>query len=396
MKKSKSVILKILAAALTLILVFSFAACGKKDDSSLEKINKITLPDKKVAILVAPEEQYPEDYRAAQELAAKYPEKIVVKEYPDSRILVAGDPQIMTLSEELASDSTIGTIIYARATQFTSNAIAKAKSKNPDLKIICIEPEESITKIAESSDLVFCADWSLAAQGIVAAAKEQGAKYFVVFSLNRHIGENDMLANANSAIKAACEEQGISYLYENGIDPNWAEKIAGSQKYVKEAVARLELNNKIEGTDVALFSTDSSVQSTLVEIANSKGMIYVSPSFPTAYNGAAEIYADAASPAEVKDVKSYIKSLKAAAQADTQGSARISVYNYPLASTLLESAVYCAFDILNGTTSADNLSANVTARLNETADNNKFTVKAYSEELSNVFAAYCPDFEKIK
>lgn len=395
MKNRKSVFARIIAAMLAIVLVFSFAACNKSDDTNLPDADKITLPEKKVAILVAPEAQYPEDYKAAQELAAKYPDNIVVKEYPDSRILVAGNPQIMTLSEELASDPTIGTIIYARATQFTLNAIAFAKAKNPDIKTICIEPEESIDKISEAADLVLCTDWAAAAKDIVANAKEQGAKHFVVFSINRHISENNMLANANTAIKTACEEQGISYIYDNGVDPNWAEKIAGAQKYIKEAVARLELNNKIEGSDVALFSTDSSVQSTLIEVANQKGMIYVSPSFPTAYNGAGEVY-EAAKPAEIKDVDTYIKALKEAAKADTEGTARLSVYKFPLAATLLESAVYCAFDILNGTTTAENFADNVMARVNQAADEKDFTVAAYNVGLKNAFAAYCPGFEIIK
>ena len=395
MKNRKSVFARIIAAMLAIVMIFSFAACKNNDESKLPDAEKITLPEKKVAILVAPEAQYPEDYRAAQELAAKYPDNIVVKEYPDSRILVAGNPQIMTLSEELAADPSIGTIIYARATQFTLNAIAFAKAKNPNIKTICIEPEESIDNIAQAADLVLCADWSAAAKDIVANAKEQGAKHFVVFSLNRHISENNMLANANAAIEAACKEQGLSYVYDNGVDPNWAAKIKGAQDYIKEAVARLELNNKIEGSDVALFSTDSSVQSTLVEIAKQKGMIYVAPSFPTAYNGAGEVY-EAAKPAEIKDVDAYIKALKEAVKADTESKARISVYKFPLAATLLEGAVYCAFDILNGTTNSENLAENVISRLNQAADEKKFTAAAYNVGLNNAFAAYCPGFEVIK
>lgn len=395
MKNRKSLFARIISAMLAIALIFSFAACKNNDESKLPDADKITLPEKKVAILVAPEAQYPEDYRAAQALAAKYPDNIVVKEYPDSRILVAGNPQIMTISEELASDPTIGTIIYARATQFTSNAISFAKAKNPDINIIAIEPEESIDKISAAANLVLCTDWSAAAKDIVANAKEQGAKYFVVFSINRHISENNMLANANTAIKTACEEAGISYIYDNGVDPNWAAKIKGAQNYVKEAVARLELNKKIEGSDVALFSTDSSVQSTLVEIANQKGMIYVSPSFPTAYNGAGEVY-EAAAPADVKDIKTYIKALKEAVNADAEGTARLSVYKFPLAATLLESAVYCAFDMLNGTTTAENFADNVIERAKQAADEKTFTVAAYNVSLQNTFAAYCPGFEIIK
>ena len=88
---------RIFAIILTLVLLFSFAGCKNN------KQDKVTEPEKKVAILVAPEAQYPEDYKAAQELAAEYPEKVIVKEYSDSRVLRAGNPEIMQFSKELAS-----------------------------------------------------------------------------------------------------------------------------------------------------------------------------------------------------------------------------------------------------------------------------------------------------
>ena len=57
---------KIIAAFLAAVLVLSLAACGKKEKEPTEPIEA---PTKKVAVLVAPEAQYPEDYKAAAELA---------------------------------------------------------------------------------------------------------------------------------------------------------------------------------------------------------------------------------------------------------------------------------------------------------------------------------------
>lgn len=381
---------KIAALLLVFILVLSLAACKGGTSKDVE----ITLPAKKVAILVAPEAQYPEDYKAAAELAAKYPNNVIVKEYSDSRILRAGDSEIMQYSRELAGDEQIGAIIYARATQFTINAIGAAKEVNPDIKTICIEPEESIEKIANISDLVFCVDWQKAANAIVAAAKEQGAKYFVVFSINRHISENPLLRGANDFIKTACEEQGLTYIYDSSIDPIYSSGISGAKQYIRESVARLYNNGKIEGTEVAMFSTDGSVQSTLLEVANERGMIYVCPSFPTAYNGVGEAY-EVAKPESIDDVSAYIESAKAAVAADTEGKAKISTYNFPLASTLLKGALYTAFDILNGTVTAENLSQKAPEWLNTAADNKEFTVAAY-DSYTNTFMTYCPGFEIIK
>lgn len=380
----KSLFRKTTAIFLILVLVFSFASCKAKTED-------ITQSEKKIAILVAPEAQYPEDYKAAQELAAEYPEKIVIKEYADSRILRAGDPDIMNFSKELASDPEIGAIIYARATQFTTNAIRSAKSVNPDIVTICIEPEESIDTISSLANLVFCADWEKVAADTVAQAKERGAEHFVVFSINRHITNNNMYSSANTAFKKECDAQGINYIYDNAIDPIYSSGIKGAQQYVKEAITRLINNKKISGENVALFSTDSSVQSALVELSQTKGFIYVCPSFPSAYSGIGEAY-KIAMPDKISDVKSYIKNAKAI---ETEGTARLSMYNFPLATTLLRSAVHCAFDILNGTVTEENFAEKVQERVITAANNGEFTIAPYGE-LSNTFKAYCPGFEVIK
>lgn len=386
-----TVIRRIIAAMLAFVLVFGLAAC-KDGKTPAKNADPVTPSEKKVAILVAPEAQYPEDYKAAAELAAEYPDKVVIKEYADSRVLKVGNPEILTISEELAADPEIGAIIYARATQFTTNAISAAKAKNPQIVTLCVEPEESVEKISSLANLVFCVDWTKAANDIVATAKKQGAKSFVVFSINRHITDNPLLSGANAAIKAACEAEGLAYVYENSIDPIYSTGIKGARQYIKEAVARLINNKTVEDNNVALFSTDSSVQPALIEAANSRGMIYVCPSFPTAYNGISEVY----SAENAADFAAYVEAIKAAAKADAEGKAKLSIYNFPMATTLLKSALHCAFDILNGTTTAENMAANAASRAAAAADNKNFTIGAYNEKLSNVFAAYCPAFENVK
>lgn len=384
----KSLFRKITAILLILVLVFSFASC--KNNAK----EKVVEPEKKVAILVAPEAQYPEDYKAAQELAAEYPEKVIVKEYSDSRVLRAGDPEIMQISKELASDPAIGAIIYARATQFTTNAMREAESVNNSIVTLCIEPEESIETVSSIADLVFCADWAKFAAEIVATAKNQGAEHFVLFSINRHITNNPMYSALNASFKAECETQGLNYVYDNAVDPIYSSGIKGAQLYIRESIARLYNNNKISGNNVALFSTDSSVQSTLVEAAKDRGLIYVCPSFPTAYNGLGEAF-EIAKPEKIADVKAYINAAKAVEIPQSELSPRYSMYNFPLAAVLLRGAVHCAFDLLNGTTTAENLAEKAQARISDAADNKEFTIAPYGE-LTNTFMAFCPGFETIK
>ena len=380
---------RIIAALMAAVLLFAMAGCKAKSGKGEE----VVLPQKKVAILVAPEAQFPEDYRAAKELAAEYPNTIVVEEYEDSRILKGGDPGIITLSKQLASSEEIGAIIYARATQFTRNAIYKAKEINPDIITVCIEPEDDIEEIAELSSLVLCVDWTKAAEDIVAQAKAQGAKHFLAFFVSRTMTSNVLIRDTVNALKTACEAQGINFISDSSADTN-SVQIAGAQKYIGEAIARHYMNKDIEGKDVAVFSTDSAVQSALVEQANKKGLIYVCPSFPTAYNGVGEVL-EIAAPEKVADVESYIKNAKDAVKADTSGTARLSIYKAPLAAILLRGAVHSVFDLLNGTITAENMAEKVTSRLSVAAGGDGFTVAAY-EPMTNVFKAYQPGFETLR
>lgn len=394
---SKSKFFKKLAAIMLIAaLVFSFTACKDNPADGEETTDTVynmaayesDIPNKKVAILVAPESQFPEDYKAAKALEAEYPNSIVVKEYDDSRVLKAGNPGVITLSEELAADKTIGAIVYARAVQYTENAIYNAKQINPDILTICIEPENEIKDISDLASLVYCVDWAKAAEDIVASAKAQGAKYFIAYSFSRHISDNSLIRGEIDYLKKACEKQGITYIYKSSADPNTSQ-VSGAQQYLKEDIARIYNNKEVEGKDVAIFSTDSAVQSTLVEIANTRGLIYVCPSFPTAYNGAAEIYDVEYSADTVK----YIENVKKAVAEDVSGTARLSIYKAPLATILLRGAVFTAFDVLNGSVKADNITEAATKRVKA---NDTFSVSAYGDKLDNAVKVYSNGFEVLR
>jgi len=393
--KKNSIFKKIAAAMLAFALIFSLASCKDNTDPAKKyNADEIVEPaNQKVAIIVAPETQYPEDFKAARALEKKYPNSIIIKTCEDTRILKGGDPDIITFSKELANDPEIGAIVYARATQYTRNAIYKAKEINPELVTICIEPEDDINELSERADIIYCIDWVKAAEDIVAQAKAQGAKYFVTFSFSRHISGNPLIRGEIDALKTACEAQGITYLYESCVDTNSA-GIAGAQKYINEAIARLFMNKKIEGKDVALFSTDSAVQSTLIEQANDKELIYICPSFPTAYNGLGEVY-KVEMPEDITDVKAYIKNVKAAVEADAEGKGRFSIIKTPLASILLEAAIHSAFDLLNGTMTTENMADKATVRALVAANSDDFSINAYGTK-PNVYMAYQPGFETIR
>lgn len=378
---------KITAFILCFAMVLAFAACGKKPQPKEE----IKVPEKKVAILVEPAEKNPEEYYAAKALEEKYPDTVVVKELPDSSVLKAGDPEIITVTEEISKDDSFGAIIYARASNFAFDAISRIKNAGSEIVTVCIEPECPVQKLANISDLIIGADWEKAADDMVKTAKESGAEYFTVFSFNRHLN-NEICSDLCGFIENACKENGISYVYDNAGDNFNAGGSIITNRYMKEVFPRLVNNNRIKGENVAMFSTDSTVQKELVNQAETKGYIYICPSFPSISSGIGEYY-------EVeynKSSKEYLSALKSAANAEKDGKGRLWAYNFNLASVLLNAALESTFDILTEAITKENMSEKVCSRLDSQTDNKGFSSRAF-KEYDNVFVAYCGDaFVKVK
>ena len=386
---------KIISCILICILLFAFASCGKKEKEEKHS-TELKLPDKKVAVLVAPESQYPEDYRAAKALEAKYPDNVIVKEYADSRVLVAGDAEIITLSKELAADETVGAVVYARATQFAYTAIQRAKEINPSLVTVAVEPEQSLDYIYSVSDLVIMADWMKYSRRIVDTAKDMGAEKFVLFSYDRHVSSNPLYSQLKKSIADECYNKRVEFIFENFKDPNYSGGADAAKYDIRQRIVNLFDTKQIEAGKTAVFSTDSIVQSVLVEQAAKRSLIYVSPSFPTAYNGICEYY-EAALPEDIRDTASFISSLGSAISADTDGKGKFAIYNFALADTLVRGAVYSAFDLLTGEADTENIFEKASVRLKDASDNKKFNVDKYGPAPDgNVLMCYAPDYEIIK
>ncbi len=365
---------KIISVLLVCAFALSFAACGKGGKSEKHSV-ELKIPEKKVAVIVAEKSQYPEDYMAAKKLEEQYPDNVVVRDYADSRVLVAGDAEIITVSEELAGDKSIGALVFARATQFTLTAIRKAKEINPDLYTVAVEPESGMDLVGEAADLVIVSDWKKYANDIISTAVKMGAEYFVMFSYERQVAGNPLYAQMKKTLADECYSKSINYVYESIQDPNYAGGPESSRFSVKKSVVSLFDSKKIKGNNIALFSPDSSVQTTLVEECRDRDLIYVMPSFPTAYNGVCEVF-DAPVPEDFTDFKTFKASL-ASKVYESGNSGKFALYCASFSSILLKGAVYSAFDLIAGKSDINNVSDNAVIRLNDAAKGLKFTAEPY-------------------
>ena len=373
---------KTVAFLLAACLVFGLCACGREIKT-----------DKKIAIITAPKDEYPEDYMAAKALYEAYPDTVILRELPDTRILQPGDPEIMTVSEELATQPDVAAIIYARAVRFSSASILKAKAVNPDLVIAAVEPEDDIETVASAADFVIACDWAAAAKEIVSAAKATDAEYFVFFSYPR-LNMNSLVVNGQNAFEEECKSAEISFVADSGNDPGGGYTdetgIVKAKDVIKERLLYLTNKERIKGENVVLFSADVTVQQTLVEFADENGMIYICPEFPGVFSGLGGAYG-VALPGGINGVKDYKTALKEAVKAKST-EAKTYLYDFALMTAFINAAFYGVADILQG--SSDSLADCVTAEMKKAAGSRRFT--AAQGDAVNVFYGYCPAIVKIK
>lgn len=407
---------KITAILMAFIFAFTLASCGKNSlldrlkappvteqetSAAPEPVISEDIPEisKKIVILVPAGEQFNESIMAANMLKEKYADNVIVKEYDNSYALADNaENDIIVAAADAASDSTVGAIVFAKSARLTSEAITAALGVNPELKIICIEPEDSVNKIAAKCDLVLCVDWVKAAADIVAFAKNQGATQFLMMSFDRHLGQTQnpddvytlLASTLKSSISNECSNQGIEFIYHNCPDPISSGGINAVKKDIRESVVRETESGKLAEENVALFSTDQFIQNELINVANENKYIYISPSFPSAYNGICNLYS-VALPENPYNTGSFKVDV---ASASVSSKAKLGYYNYPLETVLLTGAVHTAFDILADNTTASNLTDRVTLRLNDAAVNDEFTVRPFANG-GNIYAAYCPAFEAL-
>ncbi|MBP3697204.1 MAG: DUF3798 domain-containing protein [Clostridia bacterium] len=407
---------KITAILMAFTFIFTLASCGKgsfldrfktppvteqETEAVAEPVISEDIPEisKKIVILVPAGEQFNEGIMAADMLQKKYADNVIVKEYQNNYTLADNlGHGVIDVAAEVAADKSVGAIVFAKSTRLTNEAITAARGNNPELKIICIEPEDSVDKIAAKCDLVLCVDWVSAANDMVALAKSQGATQFLMMSFDRHIGSgtNDsdntslLAATAKSAISAACQNQEIEFIYHNCPDPISADGTKAVKKDIRDSLTRYKESGKIAEESVALFSTDYFIQNELINIANENKYVYVSPAFPTAYNGICDLYS-----VELPENPYSTGSFKAdVASATVSAKAILGYYNYPLETVLLTGAVHTAFDMLAGKTTANNMADRVAMRLNDAAASKDFAVKSFGSG-NNIYTAYCPAFEAL-
>lgn len=360
---------KLLASILAGAMLLGIVGCTPKDPMSSGNTEGKSY---KIGIITGTVSQGEEEYRAAENMKAKYGDMIVLQTYPDSFMKEQETTIANTLS--LAADPDIKAIIFVQAVPGASAAIDKVREKNPDMLFIAGVPGEDPAMIGGKADVILQADELGMGKTIVEQAKKQGAKTLVHYSFPRHMSY-EMLAKRRDLLKESCQELDLKFVDATAPDPTGDAGVPGAQQFILEDVSR-----KIEeyGKDTAFFATNCSMQEPLIKSTLAEGAIMPQQCCPSpyhAYPGALGIEI----PEDKKGNVDYIVKEIAAKIKEKGGEGRFSTWPVPVNMLFVEAGTEYAMAYLDGKTSGKNDQDKLAEILNSKI-NGKITITQYKDE----------------
>ena len=342
---------KILTLLLALVMVFSLVACTPASESQepAEETPAAEEPaetgdegDWKIGILTGTVSQNEEEYRAAQNVLAKYgPEHVEIMTYPDKFM----DEQETTISNivTLAQTPGIEAIVIVQAVPGVSAGIAQAREINPDILIIGGTPGEDPPEISAQADLVLAADELAMGNTVIAQAKAMGAKTFVHYSFPRHMSYA-LLAARRDLFRENSEKEGIVFIERDAPDPTGDAGLPGAQQFIIEDVPKVVQEY---GKDTAFFSTNCGMQIPLIKMVVETGALYPQPCCPSPFHGFPAAL-DVEVPEDKKGDVSYMIETVSDIIAEKGMTGRLSTWPVPVAMMFVEAGAEYAKDYAQG------------------------------------------------
>ena len=140
---------RLVTLLLALVMVFSLVACGGSSE-------KASSADYKIGIITGTVSQGEEEYQAAQNLKAKYGDKVVTATYPDN--FSTETEQTIATVTNMAADPDVKAIVFVQAVPGAAAAINKVKETRDDILFVTGVCAEDPAVIAAAADICMLVD----------------------------------------------------------------------------------------------------------------------------------------------------------------------------------------------------------------------------------------------
>ncbi len=297
----------------------------------------------KVAIVTNTVSQNEEEYRAAEQMKAKYGDRIVHVTWPDN--FMAEQEQMVSIVARLAADPDIKGLVINQAVPGTNAAVDRLLETRNDVFIVYCTPQDNPPDAAARASLVLIPNELEMGNTLPEQAKKMGAKTFVHYSFPRHMSQ-PLLSGRREIMKKKCAEIGMQFVDATAPDPTGDLGLPGAQQFILEDTPKMVAEY---GKDTAFFSTNCAMQIPLIKAVVDAGAIYPQPCCPSPYHGfpaALGIQSDLGNPNNLQYVIDETR--KIIAEAGESG--RISTWPVPNAMAYTNVGVEYAMKIINGET----------------------------------------------
>src|SRR4030095_15760547 len=162
--------------------------------------------DFKVGIMTGTVSQGEEDYRAGQQVAARYPGRVTTVTFPDNF-----SSEVETVVSQLvgrAAHPPVKVVIAGQAINGSVAAARKIREQRPDVLIGFMYPHEDPDVVIGVCDLAIQPDELARGVTLIENAQRMGAKHFVHYSFPRHMSMV-LLARRRDIMRGECEKRGI-------------------------------------------------------------------------------------------------------------------------------------------------------------------------------------------
>lgn len=244
---------KLICLLMSLMMMVSLVACGKKADSENKSEAKNTSAkalEYKIGIVTPTLSTSEDEFRAAENMVKKYPN--IVKHVTLPENFATEIETAMTQIISLADDAQMKAITISSGQSGLLPAIQKVKEKRPDIIIITAPIWDDPDMMSKYIDVCLDTDEARRAYTITEKAQKMGAKTFIHYSFPTHMAK-EMKAVRRDNMKASCEKLGMKFVEVSTPDPQTGNRPTAMLQFLQEDIPRQIAKY---GKDTNIFGTN--------------------------------------------------------------------------------------------------------------------------------------------
>jgi hypothetical protein len=284
-----------------------------------------------------------EEFRAAENMKAKYGDKIVITTYPD-RFMQEQETTISNMMA-MASDPDVKAIVMVQAVPGAAAAVDRVREIRPDMFFLLGVPGEDPDVVAGKGDIVLQTNDIARGAQIAQHAKNMGATTLIHYSFPRHMSY-EMLAVRRDLMKAEAEKIGLRFVEEDTPDPTSDAGVPGTQQFIMEDVPRKLAQY---GPDTAVFGTNCAMMEPMIKQTVAGGGIFTVQCCPSPYH-ALPAALGIEIPEDKKGNLDWIREEIGSAVAEAGSAGRVATWPVPVNMMYVEAGVDYAIEYLEGRT----------------------------------------------